>query len=274
MTIQQKINTQWLHATCFGTPYDKIKYLKQLIDFDDQIVTAYFNLGNCYNDLYQYDMAIPEYKKALEIFKKWDLKPYWAANCTYLGQMYYKTGQYKKAEKVLRKAEKDFPDDIELIGWQGVLALNQGDTIGAQRYFEKMSAILRGMSMPEATVTALVAFGYNAAGFTDEAEKKYRKALSLDTDNPDRVNSLSYFLIDKDRNINEGLELIDKELEINPDNFIYLHTKGWGLFKQGNYTEALDILQESWDRRMKDAIYNHEAFLHLEAAKKMVAEKK
>ncbi len=28
------------------------------------------------------------------------------------------------------------------------------------------------------------------------------------------MNNLAYFLIDKDRNINEGLELIDKALEI------------------------------------------------------------
>jgi hypothetical protein len=53
-----------------------------------------------------------------------------------------------------------------------------------------------------------------------------------------------------------------------------LHTKGWGLYKQGKYQEALEILQKSWDLRMKNAIYDHEAFLHLEAAKKAVAGQK
>ena len=28
------------------------------------------------------------------------------------------------------------------------------------------------------------------------------------------MNTLAYFLIDKDRNINEGLELVDKAIEI------------------------------------------------------------
>jgi hypothetical protein len=36
----------------------------------------------------------------------------------------------------------------------------------------------------------------------------------------------------------------------------------------------LEILQKSWDIRKEKAIYNHEAFLHLEAAKKAVAEQK
>jgi hypothetical protein len=46
--------------------------------------------------------------------------------------MYHKTGQYKKEEKVYKRAEKDFPDDLELIGWQGILALSQGDTVAIQ----------------------------------------------------------------------------------------------------------------------------------------------
>ena len=46
MTIQQKISTNWIYANYFGTPNDKNKYLRQLIESDDQSVTAYFNLGN------------------------------------------------------------------------------------------------------------------------------------------------------------------------------------------------------------------------------------
>jgi tetratricopeptide (TPR) repeat protein len=270
MTIQQKINTQWLYARFFETKNEEIKYLKQLIESDDQWVTAYFNLGNSYYESSQYEKAIPEYEKALKIYEKWGLKPYWAFYYTYLGQMYHKTGQYKKEEKVYKRAEKDFPDDLELIGWQGILALSQGDTVAANRYFERFSTIMRNMSFPEASIKALLAFGYNEAGVPDKAEEYYRLAQLLESDNPDRVNNLSYFLIDKDRNINEGVELIDKVLMVSPENFIFLHTKGWGLFKQGKYKEALEILQKSWDLRRQYAVYDHEAYLHLEEAKKAV----
>jgi tetratricopeptide (TPR) repeat protein len=81
------------------------------------------------------------------------------------------------------------------------------------------------------------------------------------------LNDLAYFLIDKDQNIPEGMELVDKALKLSPDSYYMLHTKGWGLYKQGKYQEAFDILQKSWDLRRQYAIYNHEAFLHLEAAK-------
>jgi tetratricopeptide (TPR) repeat protein len=85
------------------------------------------------------------------------------------------------------------------------------------------------------------------------------------------MNGLAYFLIDKDRNINEGLELIDKALELSPDKYYMLDTKGWGLYKQGRYKEALEFLQKSWD---SNPFYSHEAYLHLEAAKKGVAGQK
>ena len=46
---------------------DEIKYLKQLIESDDQSENAYTNLGSAYNSLFQYDAAIPYFEKALEI---------------------------------------------------------------------------------------------------------------------------------------------------------------------------------------------------------------
>jgi uncharacterized protein HemY len=70
------------------------------------------------------------------------------------------------------------------------------------------------------------------------------------------------------------LEIVDKELKSSPENYDYLHTKGWGLYKQGKYQEALEILQKSWDLRMKKAVYDYDAAKHLQAAKKAVAEMK
>ena len=88
------------------------------------------------------------------------------------------------------------------------------------------------------------------------------------------MNNLAYFLIDNERYINEGMVLVDKALEQNPENYNYLQTKGWGLYKQGKYQSALDILQKSWDLRRQKAIYEYEAYLHLEAAKKAFANHK
>jgi tetratricopeptide (TPR) repeat protein len=234
---------------------------------------AYHDLGAAYMNLFQYDKAIPEYEKSLEIYNKWGVKPYSIYNYTSLGYAYHKTGQYKKEDKLYRKAEKYFPDDPDLICSQTILSLTLADTVAANRYIEKLRPIMKQWRS-EAAITRTLAWIYSEAGFLDKAEEYYRQALSIEPENTVRINNLAYFLIDKDRNIKEGLELADRALGLSPDYYSYLHTKGWGLYKQGKYKEALEILQKSWDLRKKNAIYNHEAFLHLEAAKKAVAGQK
>jgi Tfp pilus assembly protein PilF len=133
---------------------------------------------------------------------------------------------------------------------------------------------MKSMSLSDAIIASVFASLYAEAGLMDNAEDYFRQAISLEPENPDLLNAFAYFLIDKDRNVNEGMELVDKALKLSTDIYYMLHTKGWGLYKQGKYQQANEILQRSWDLRMKNAIYDHEAFLHLEAAKKAVAGQK
>ena len=272
--LKEKININLIYSSYFGTPNEKLIYLKLLLDIDNQNPSVFFSLGDSYFDLNQYDKAIPEYEKALEIYKKWGLKPYWVFNYTYLGEAYRKTGQYKKAMKTYKLADKDFPDNAHLIYNQALLYLEIRDTVTANRFIEKGITWLRSVSVSESSISAILAGASAEAGLMERADKYYRKALSLEPESAVNLNNLAYFLIDKDRNVNEGMELVEKTLKLRPEYYRYLHTKGWGLYKQGKYQEALKLLQKSWDLRMKNAVYEHNAFLHLEAAKKAIADKK
>jgi tetratricopeptide (TPR) repeat protein len=231
-------------------------------------------MGFDYNRLEQYSRAIPELEKALEIYDKWDTKPIWVVNYLNLALAYHRTGQYKKVKSILEKAEKDFPGETMLFYAQAIYSLDVGDTIAANRYIEKYISNLKDNSSSEAVITTGLAAIYLEAGIQDSTEKYYRQTLSLEPENPVWMNNLAYFLIDKDQNINQGLELVARALELKPDFYNYLHTKGWGLYKQGKYKEALEILQKSWDLRRQYAVYNHEAYLHLEAVKKVIANQK
>jgi tetratricopeptide (TPR) repeat protein len=271
---QHKMITNWVHAYCFETPVENIKYIQQLLEYDDQVPRFYYNLGRNYIYLYQYYKAIPEFKKALEIYNKWNSKPMWVANYTMLGLAYHNTLQYNKEKKIYKEAEKDFPDNPDLIYRQAVLALSEGNTKAAQVFIEEYISIQKENSKSEAAIKTSIAKIYNEANILDKAEEYFRLALSLEPGNTEKMNDLSYFLIEKDRNIDEGIELVESTLGINPNSYKSLHNKGWGLYKQGKYKEALEILQRSWDLRREKAVYDHEAFLHLEAAKKALAEQK
>ena len=274
MPVQQKINTDRIYASYFETPQEEIRYLKQLLEFDDQDHVVYYNLGNAYNKLYQFDKAIPEYEKAFKIYKKRGIKPDWVDNYTGLGRAYHHNGQYKEEQKLYREAVKHFPDDIFLIRSMWILANTLGDTVEAGRLYAKAESYFKSISTPEANMVSIFALACVDAGLMDEAEESFRRALSLEPQNPVRMNALAYFLIENDRNIPEGLELVEKALQIDPDHYNNFHTKGLCLYKQGKYREALDLLQKSWDLRRELAVYNHEAFMHLEAAKKAAAGEK
>jgi tetratricopeptide (TPR) repeat protein len=274
MPMQQKIYTNWIYAFIFETPYDEIKYLKQFQEIDDQLPVIYYSLGRNYSLLYQYDKTILELDKALKLYDKSGSKPYFYGNYAALGSAYHKTGKYKKEKQLYEKAEQDFPDNPTIIYRQAILALSEGKSETANDYIEKYRSVLKENSATEATITSSLASIYTEAEILNKAEEYYRQALSIEPNSLERMNTLAYFLIINDRNINEGLELIDQALELSPDHYNYLHTKGWGLYKQGKYQEALEMLQKSWDLRREKAVYNHEAYLHLEEAKKAVAREK
>jgi len=268
LPLNIRISVDWTYAQYFETPREQIRYLKQYLDIDDQGAFQFYLLGGSYSNLGQYDKAIPAYEKSLELYEKWNCKPSWAPNYTDLGNAYHKTNQFKKEKKLYKKAEEDFPDDFGLIYRQAVLALSEGRTKQAEKYISRYISVEQERSVKEPSILNNLGLLYTDAGLLEKAEEFYRKALSLEPGNPVRYNNLAWFLIDNDRNLDEGLEIIDRALEMTPDVNYMLDTKGWGLYKKGKYQEALTCLQKSWDLY---PVYDNDVYLHLEAVKKAVA---
>jgi len=271
MTDFQKTFSEVVYAALFLTPNEALKFVNQLLDIDDELPQAYYMLGYLYDALQKYDKVIPPLEKSLEIFDRWNVKPMWIANYYYLGVAYHKTGQYRKEKRLYMKAEQDFPDDFDIISMQATLSLTEGDTVSANDYIGKLTAIAKELSFPEVNLATIMASLFSNAGILNKEEEYYRKALSLEPENGWILNNLAYFLIDKDRNVNEGMELVEKALKSEPENFYFLACKGWGLYKQGKNREAFEFLNKSWELK---PVYDHTTYLHLEEVKKVVASQK
>jgi tetratricopeptide (TPR) repeat protein len=82
------------------------------------------------------------------------------------------------------------------------------------------------------------------------------------------MNDLAWLLINNDINVNEGVDLIQNALELKPDVWHYLDTKGWGFYKQGRYDEALKVLKDAWDLR---PYYDLEGYQHIQEVEKAFA---
>ena len=135
-------------------------------------------------------------------------------------------------------------------------------------FIDKYISLCKERSVSEADIASGIAFVYFSANVLDKAEEYYRQALSLDSLNTKRLTDLAYFLIDKEKNITEGLKLAERVTRSDPDNYVALHCEGWGYYKLGKYKEALDMLEKSWDLK---PVYWPTLFLHLEETKKTLA---
>jgi tetratricopeptide (TPR) repeat protein len=231
-------NINWLYACLFETPREAIKYLRQELQSFGDWPVVYYLIGSEYLKLHQYDKAIPEFEKGLKLEEEWDENPGYGEYAS-LGFACHKTGQYKKERKLYRKAMNYYPDNPYIIFRQAVLALSEEMTKDAIEYIEKYKSIRKENSVPEASIMTGVADIYSDANILDKAEEYYRQALLLEPEKSVRMNNLAWFLIDKGRNIDAGLKLIDKALKLFPESWAMLDTKGWGFYKQGKYQEAL-----------------------------------
>jgi len=267
----QMILANYAHALIYESPYERIKYVNQLLEFDSQLPNFIYNKGLFYNALHQYERAIPEFNKVLQIYKKWGVKPERSSYITQLGIAYHETGEYRKEQRLYKNADSYFPDNQYIIRRQAILFLTVGNIVSANHVIEKYIKILKDNSESDAAIAAKLGEIYSGAHLLDKAEEYYTQALNLEPESHTRLNSFAWFLIDKDKDIIKGLEYVEKALELSPDNHFYLDCKGWGLYKLGKFQEALDVLNKSWDLR---PLYRYAVYQHLEAAKKAFADQK
>lgn len=267
MSTQEKIWADILYAIQFETPYEQINYFKLLIANDDQMPVPYHNLGGAYWALHQYAKATSEFEKELQIYENWGIRPRWVNSYISLGEAYHIAGQYRKEEKLYKKAELDFPDEPGLLRRQAILSLSEAKTDDATEYIDKYISIRKENSVSEAGIMEAMADIYYVAENLDIAEEYYRKALTLEPGSPESMGYLAWLLIDNDRNIVEGMELINKALEINPTDYLNLDARGWGLYKQGKLEESLATLKEAWEQK---PIYDHDIFIHIQEVEKAI----
>jgi tetratricopeptide (TPR) repeat protein len=76
------------------------------------------------------------------------------------------------------------------------------------------------------------------------------------------------FLINNEIDINEGLKFVDEALGLSPDNFNYLDTKAWGLYKQGKYEEAKRFIEKA--DSLKPINYDYTIFIHKQEIEKAI----
>ena len=163
-------------------------------------------------------------------------------------------GQLDQGREVLRSAKTANADDrVQL---QVVEAALLRDAGRVQEAFDYLDGLLAQQpEQPELMYeTALIAERLNQV---ELMEIRLRRLIELRPDNPQAYNALGYAYADRNERLPEARQLIEKALELAPEDGFILDSMGWVLFRQGDLAEALSYLERSYAKRNDPEIAAH-----------------
>ena len=125
-----------------------------------------------------------------------------------------------------------------------------GDTLHRQARYAEASAAY------DAAIAALPSeadadwFLYFMRGITNErsgqwakAEADFLKALELAPDQPSVLNYLGYSYLEKNTNLDEALDMIQRAVDQRPEDGAIVDSLGWALFRLNRYQEAVEPME-------------------------------
>src|SRR5262249_6320953 len=80
------------------------------------------------------------------------------------------------------------------------------------------------------------------AGLWKQSEADLLHALELKPDQPLVLNYLGYSWIDKGENLERGLKMIEKAVELRPEDGYIVDSLGWAHYRLGDYSSAVQYL--------------------------------
>jgi len=154
----------------------------------------------------------------------------------------------ERAVKFLAEARRRFPGAPEIVYY---LAIAQREAKQTQRAVATFEEALREAQLDQDNeiVNAKFYFNYGVtaeqAGLYEKAADLLRRSIALDpTSAAEAYNYLGYMWADHNMHLDEAKEMIERALQIEPNNGSYLDSLGWVEFRQGKFDQALaDLLR-------------------------------
>jgi tetratricopeptide (TPR) repeat protein len=91
----------------------------------------------------------------------------------------------------------------------------------------------------------------------DLLETNLKKLISLQPDHAHAYNALGYSLAERNLRLPEAQELIEKALQLSPDDPFIIDSMGWVLYRMGKSKQALEYLRKAYGARPDPEIAAH-----------------
>ena len=164
----------------------------------------------------------------------------------YLGLSYSKIEDWDEALLYLEQVVNSHDDILRI--YQSRMILSYIYTITGRiklAEFELNKLIDEGFESPQ--VFSNYSYIFFEAGKIEKSIEYLYKALDLDPDNSNALNSLGYILADKSIDVAKAVEYCRQAVKIKPENPAYLDSLGWAFFRSGQNDEARHYLKRAFD---------------------------
>ena len=264
-----RLNIQYLNAVNESrSPYEVIPIIEKILKLDTTQYSLWFDLGLEHIKIHQYLQAINALNIGVRMFpseESRNLVPIYIS----LSYCYHKLGRHQKEKEILEKASKIYPDHPGIIGRYAICARSRLRHTEAQYYINQLTDVLRKNGLSESDIAFHLGKLFMTTDYL-EAEKYLRTAYRHDPDNVEKMAALAWVLIRNALKIKEGMELIEKALETDPDNPVFIHQQGYGFYLQGKYEAALRNFLKA--RELYPG-FSYELENHIRLAEQALAEK-
>ncbi|MGL5254700.1 MAG: tetratricopeptide repeat protein [Brevinema sp.] len=152
--------------------------------------------------------------------------------------------------EMARSAELDMGQKFRCLIFLGKAYADVKAYSKAERMFRE--ALQTGVPEPGA-YSAIGAIFYERS-MIDQSIDALRKALDIDPNYPGALNNLGYILVETKRNVEEGIRLCTKAVEVDAKNPAYRDSLGKALMAAGYYTEAEEQLKKALELSPEDNI--------------------
>jgi Flp pilus assembly protein TadD len=94
-------------------------------------------------------------------------------------------------------------------------------------------------------------------GKHDVAEQLLRKLIQLQPTHAHAHNALGYSLLERNERIDEALELVEKALELAPEDPAIMDSVGWGYYRNGRLDDSVNMLRRAYAANPDPEIASH-----------------
>ncbi len=88
------------------------------------------------------------------------------------------------------------------------------------------------------------------------AEADLQTALKLSPEQALTLNYLGYSWVDQNKNLKQGMALIEKAVKLKPDDGYIVDSLGWAHYRQNNFKDAVRYLERAVELRPEDPVLN------------------